>query len=315
MAENIYIKYNIDKSKLKRDYILNPLRKSKQGFITKIEEPYKEDIHFLYNICNVSITDLLKYFNVSTTSFYKWLPKKKNKSLITSNIINTFMKKYGCKSSLQNENVNKKARNTCIKKYNHSYAIQNKIILNKGLSTKLKRYGNKNYNNIIKTVETSIKKYGVEHYSKTEEYKKKFEDITYVNSFIHKLFETKRKNGSLGKSKEEDKIYELLKEKYPQTIHHYKSKEYPFVCDFYIPEIDTYIEYQGYFTHGGEPYIGTDEQKEKVKLWESKNKPQYIRAIKTWTIEDTNKRNTAKINEIKYLEFFNINQFMEWYKK
>ena len=61
MAENIYIKYNIDKSKLKRDYILNPLRKSKQGFITKIEEPYKEDIHFLYNICMLV---LLIYLNI-----------------------------------------------------------------------------------------------------------------------------------------------------------------------------------------------------------------------------------------------------------
>ena len=51
------------------------------------------------------------------------------------------------------------------------------------------------------------------------------------------------------------------------------------------------------------------------KLWESKDKKQYKRAIKTWTVKDVEKRNIAKKNKLNYLEFFNIDEFMEWYNK
>ena len=79
--------------------------------------------------------------------------------------------------------------------------------------------------------------------------------------------------------------------------------------------MDLYIEYQGFWTHGKEPYIGSDEQKEIIKLWASKNTDQYKRAIKTWTIKDPLKRETAKKNNLNWIEFFNIKQFMKWYNQ
>ena len=91
------------------------------------------------------------------------------------------------------------------------------------------------------------------------------------------------------------------------------SEEYPFPCDFYIPSIDTYIEYQGFWTHGKEPYIGSEEQKNVLNLWKNKNSTQYKRAIKTWTIEDIKKREIAIQNNLNWLEFFNMNQFMHWF--
>ena len=97
------------------------------------------------------------------------------------------------------------------------------------------------------------------------------------------------------------------------TKTQYKSEKYPFACDFYIPEIDTYIEYQGSWTHGKEPYLGTSKQLEKVKLWESKNTRFYTSAIKTWTITDVLKRKIAKDNKLKYLEFFSIKDFNNWF--
>ena len=117
------------------------------------------------------------------------------------------------------------------------------------------------------------------------------------------------------KSKEEDEIYKLLKQKYPDTIHHYKSKLYPFPCDFYVPKLDLYIEYQGFYMHGKEPYIGTEKQKEKVKLWKNKKSIQYKRAIDTWTRRDPLKRETAKKNNLNWLEFFSMKEFTEWYNK
>ena len=73
-----------------------------------------------------------------------------------------------------------------------------------------------------------------------------------------------------------------------------------------------------------EPYIGTDEQKEIIKLWEKKSqeinfkgelKENYNNAIYTWTIRDTLKRETAKKNNLNWIEFFNMKQFMDWYNK
>ena len=51
MAEDIYTKYNIDKSKLKRDYIKNPLKLIPliKGSYKK-EIPIKEDIIYLSEI-------------------------------------------------------------------------------------------------------------------------------------------------------------------------------------------------------------------------------------------------------------------------
>lgn len=126
---------------------------------------------------------------------------------------------------------------------------------------------------------------------------------------------TKRNNKTFNSSKVEEKIYKLLCQKYSDVKRQYKSNLYPFACDFYIPEIDTYIEYQGFWTHGREPYIGNEKQQEKLKFWESKNTPQYIKAIDDWTVRDVLKRETAKQNNLNWFEFFTMDEFMEWVKQ
>ena len=104
-----------------------------------------------------------------------------------------------------------------------------------------------------------------------------------------------------------------------------RSELYPFECDFYIPELDLYIEYQGYKTHGKEPY--NPDNPEHIKLVEEykkraeeinfkdEKKVQYLRYINVWTVRDPLKRETARKNELNYIEFFNMKQFMEWFNK
>ena len=41
---------------------------------------------------------------------------------------------------------------------------------------------------------------------------------------------------------------------------------------------------------------------------------QYENAIHVWTISDPLKRKIAKENNLNWLEFFTIDQFMTWYK-
>ena len=132
-------------------------------------------------------------------------------------------------------------------------------------------------------------------------------------NIFYKHFQSKIKNCSIGHSKEEDKIYNILTSKFPNTKRQYNSDLYPFNCDFYIPEIDTYIEYQGYWIHGNEPYVGSEFQKTIIEKWKSKNTTYFNRAVNVWTERDVLKRETAKKNKLNWIEFFNMKQFNEWF--
>ena len=82
-----------------------------------------------------------------------------------------------------------------------------------------------------------------------------------------------------------------------------------------------YIEYQGYWTHGEGlgPYdLNNEKHQKRLNLWNQKlneGHKQYKSAINTWTIRDPLKRETAKKNNLNWLEFFTIEEFMKWYNK
>lgn len=315
-----YIKENfgmeITDYQFKRDYIKEPLIRKFHNY----EKPYKEDLEFLYNTLNLSINELVLLFSSTKrfiTRILNFFNIKKDKKLIQIKNEELFMKKYGVKNPMCVDLIKKKLKNSFLEKYGVENPSYNKNVLEKRKQTCLKHYGVEcsfqSEEIKEKSKQTLLKKYGVEYISQSQIKK----DLFYQNKdiILKKIFDTKRKNDSFKKSIQEDKIYELLIQKYPNTIRQYKSELYPFYCDFYIPKLDLYIEYQGYFTHGKEPYIGSDKQKEIVKLWESKNSLQFTDAIKTWTIRDPLKRETAKKNNLKYLEFFNMNEFMDWYNQ
>jgi hypothetical protein len=119
-----------------------------------------------------------------------------------------------------------------------------------------------------------------------------------------KIIESKRKNNSFNTSKPEDESFNLLKEKYPNVIKQYKSDDYPFACDFYIPELNLYIECNYHWTHGGHPFNSKNKYDQiQLNKWINNNTEYYNNAITTWTIRDINKRNIAKQNNLDYIEF------------
>ena len=63
---------------------------------------------------------------------------------------------------------------------------------------------------------------------------------------------TRKLNGTFKTSKQEDKVYEILCEKFTKDdiVRQYKSNKYPFSCDFYIKSLDLYIECNFSWTHG-----------------------------------------------------------------
>lgn len=129
-----------------------------------------------------------------------------------------------------------------------------------------------------------------------------------------KINKTKRKNNSWKTSKLELKVKELLESKFENVKYQYRSKEYPFNCDFYVPKLNLYIEIQGSWTHGFKPYIGSDEDLKKVGEWKKRGTNYYLQAIDTWTRRDVIKRKIAKENGLNWIEFFTMKEFENWFK-
>lgn len=148
---------------------------------------------------------------------------------------------------------------------------------------------------------TCIKRYGVTSPNKNRR-------------ILNKGLETKKRNHTVNTSKPENEIYEKLLIKFKKVQRQYKSKVYPFLCDFYIEDLELYIEYQGNWTHGGHPFNSNNEIDIFIlEKWKEKATDYYESAIDVWTKRDPLKRKIAKENKLNWIEFFNMEEFMKWF--
>ena len=217
---------------------------------------------------------------------------------------NTLKEKYGVENSFQLEISKEKSKQTCLEKYGAENAAQSEIVQKKIKQTCLEKYGVENATQVKevkdKIKQTCLEKYGVDNAAKCPEIQDK------INN-------TKTKNGTHNTSIPENKSYILLKEKYYNVVRQYKSKVYPFNCDFYIPNLDLYIECNYSWLHGFHPFNENNKEDiNKLNKWKKHNTTFYNSAIKVWTISDIKKRNTAKENKLNWIEFFNINELEKW---
>ena len=220
--------------------------------------------------------------------------KKKKTYLEHYGVINIFCKadiQQKAKAKAHSKETDQKRKATCIKKYGVDNPSQCTIIKQKKIQTCLKNHG---CICGLQTTKARLKR-------KSEKCK--------IQEYI-----TKTKNNSWNTSKPEENIFELLRLKF-DIIRQYRSEKYPFCCDFYIPVLDLYIEYQGTWTHGGKPYEGTKEDLQIIHTWENKHTRYYSYAIDVWTRRDPLKREIAKKNKLNWIEFFTMNQFLNWYKE
>lgn len=196
----------------------------------------------------------------------------------------TNMKRYGVEVPLQNKEINKKWHETCYVNFGTYSPLANKEIYDKA-------------------EETTYKKYGVYCVFNTKENREKL----LSEKTKQKRYETLRRNHTFNTSKIEETIYEKLIDIYGKNdiLREYKDKDrYPYRCDFYIKSLDLFIEVQGYYTHGKEPY---NPNYIKHQILVQKYKERYgsnCQAITIWTIKDVEKRNKAEENNLKYLEIF-----------
>lgn len=149
-----------------------------------------------------------------------------------------------------------------------------------------------------------------------------------INDSAYKAHLTKKANGTYSKSKEEDEVYNHLLAAFPDVVRFYHDPRYRsssghlWECDFYIPSEDLFIEYQGHWRHGREPFNSKNPKHLAIlNKWKSKSleinrqgktKKQYISAIEKWTISDPEKRQVVKQNHLNFIEFFSIEECTTW---
>lgn len=152
----------------------------------------------------------------------------------------TCLERYGSEYYFTSQ----KCRNIIKEKYGVEFPLQNKEIFNKTKQSCIEKYGISNPTGFRTDSfkEKMINKYGVETWSKTPEFKKFMSE--HKDEINDKRNQTKRRNQTFNTSKPEEETYIFLKEQYPDVVGQYKSKEYPWYCDFYIPSYNLYIELQ-----------------------------------------------------------------------
>ena len=97
------------------------------------------------------------------------------------------------------------------------------------------------------------------------------------------------------------------------VIEQYKSDLYPFYCDFYIKNLDLYIECNYHWTHGGHIFNKDNiNDIEKLNKWKQKNTKFYNNAIEVWTKRDQLKIKTAKDNNLNYKAFYSLDELKQY---
>ena len=339
ITKEIKIKSNLEKygvehtSQLKE--VTDKRTKSRADHVNKIQQHVRESLYKKYGAYDVmhiphilqKIKDTnLKKFGVE----FPLQQLKKENSEIYQKISQTCINKFDVDSPLKNKEVREKIKQTNIQKYGVDNLFKNDIIKEKIKQTNIQKYG-VDYlfkSNIIKEKikQTNIQKYGVDNPLKNKEIREKIKqtniqkygvDNPLKNKEIWKKSQDNRQISS--KSKLENNFLNYLKLKYESDdiITQYKSKEYPYYCDFYIKSINLYIEIQGHWTHNDHPfYINNLNDQQIMNIWRTKSLSDkyYKNALNTWTIKDVEKRNTAIQNNLNYLEIFgktDLNKYID----
>ena len=254
----------------------------------------KEFVEELNN--KIKETNLSKYgseYYSQTKEFKDLFNNKDFVNKVNNKRKETNIKKYGVDSPFQSNIVKEHIKASVLEKYGVEHIRQSEYMKNMYKDETFVKKANDN------RAKTMLERYGVNHNFK----------ISAIREKIYQTNLSKYGKKHYSQINDEDTVYELLSNRFPDVIRQYRSKLYPFNCDFYIPSIDTYIEYQGNWTHGDEPFNSENiEHLNRLKEWEnrSKHSPYYKNAIYVWTDLDIRKRDIARQNNINFVEFWSI---------
>ena len=246
----------------------------------------------------------------------------------------TNLRKYGFNCSSKSEIVKEKTKQTCLKRYGVEYAGQIEEAKEKSKKTCLEKYGSEYYigskDCLEKTIEFSKQNYNVDWFTKSEEIKNKAkktmlrrygveysmqipknkEYMSYLMSSYEmqeRRYNTMKRNHTFNSSSTEEEFFLYIKSRFPTVVRQYKDKNrYPYFCDFYIPELDYFIELQGYYTHGKHPFDPNSNEDLQLIEYYKKKYGEDCQPITIWSIKDVEKRECAKRNNLNFKEVWSL---------
>ena len=227
----------------------------------------------------------------------------------------TWQAKYGVDNVMQVPEKVAKMEETCLSRHGVRNYRQSPKCIEQSRATCLERYGEISYAKTEeckrKAIATNRKHWGADTYTQSDDFKSKHDVIQ------QKTVESRRRNGTANSSSQEVIVDAVLRARFgsDDVIAQYRSARYPFRCDFYIKSLDTYIELNIGWVHGGHWFDPNDESdQEKLAYWTERGTDYYKDAIRTWTIRDVKKRKTAIENKLNYQVFWklDLSDFYAW---
>lgn len=226
------------------------------------------------------------------------------------------------------DKVKAKIKQSNLEHFGVEYSTQSTIMKDKSKKTKLDKYGSETYNNVTKAKETNMAKYGVSNPAQSKEVQDKMKATCLERYGVDNIWKNREsrlkakkisqksmhKHGN--KSSLEDFLEQIFKDNNIKYLQEYNlDPRYPYFCDFYLPETDTFIEINGYWTHGGHWFDENnpiDVNKLNELIEKSKYHSMYKTYIRVWTQSDVEKRNCAKNNNLNYVVLWSKQDIIDW---
>lgn len=246
-------------------------------------------------------TNLRKYgFNCSSKSE---IVKEKTKQ--------TCLKRYGVEYTGQIEEVKEKSKKTCLEKYGAEYYIGSKDCLEKTIKFSRQNYNvdwfTKSEEIKNKAKKTMLRRYGVEYSMQIPKNKEYMSYLMSSYEMQERRYNTMKRNHTFNSSSTEEELFLYIKSRFPTVVRQYKDKNrYPYFCDFYIPELDYFIELQGYYTHGKHPFNPNSNEDLQLIEYYKKKYGEDCQPITIWSIKDVEKRDCAKRNHLNFKEVWSL---------
>ena len=268
----------------------------------------------------------------------------KNTFQLTDRIKESMLDKYGEDNPLKVPEIKERVKRTNLKRYGVTVPSKNPKIKEKMDSTNLKRYGVKSpFQNLFvkeKIKGTCLDKYGVENPAQSKEIQDKIKStcldkygVEYslqAEEVRNKGYETAKKNKSFVKSNEEENFFKYLKFFDSNTKKHLRHPLLKHIIDFYMPEYDLWVQFDGAYWHGKIKRENITRRSQKIEeivkrdQFQNENIPNLIRF---WS-DDVKKAITnnsimeiiiSKIEEklpgTKKAICHQFNKKLEWYEK
>lgn len=217
--------------------------------------------------------------------------------------------KFGVKNVWELPEMQKRMAKTRKKRYGAEYTLQDGSTLQaqareKAMETLQEQLLDPTFvaDRSARIRETTRLRYGVDHISRDP-------------AVLQKMHETRMRNHSYGKSKSEDRLYEMLVFLYgaDDVKRQYKDADrYPYACDFYIVSRDLFIELNAHAVHGGkwyeedDPVYALSKNVDYYTAEEMRRKDSsfYRHVVDVWTVRDVRKRESARRHNLNYVVFW-----------